>query len=59
MKTDESGFSNMYITGTWIQNGFNVGCVEAGVMAGMQAARAINRQHFKMKIVGESDIVEH
>lgn len=58
LKTDESGFNNMYITGTWIQNGFNVGCVEAGVMAGMQTARAISREHFEKKIVGETDIVE-
>ncbi|MGM0581048.1 MAG: hypothetical protein ACQETL_10240 [Bacteroidota bacterium] len=49
IKTDESGFSKMYVTGTWIQNGFNVGCVEARVMAGMQTARAINRQFFDEK----------
>jgi hypothetical protein len=53
LKTDESGFSNMLITGTWIDNGFNVGCVEAGVMAGLQTARAVVGE--PIQVVGETD----
>ncbi len=42
LKTDASGFNNLYITGDWIDNNFNSGCIEASVMAGMQTARAIS-----------------
>ena len=59
LRTDESGFSNLYLTGDWINNSYNSGCVEATVMAGMQAARAILQQQFKVSynkpIVGEND----
>jgi uncharacterized protein with NAD-binding domain and iron-sulfur cluster len=36
-----SGFANLVITGDWIWNGYNAGCVEAAVWAGMQAANTI------------------
>jgi uncharacterized protein with NAD-binding domain and iron-sulfur cluster len=55
IKTNETGFDNLLITGDWIDNGFNAGCVEASVMAGMQTARAILKQDFA--IVGEKDII--
>jgi uncharacterized protein with NAD-binding domain and iron-sulfur cluster len=42
LKTDESGFSNLYLTGDWINNGFNSGCIEAATMAGLQTSRAIS-----------------
>ncbi|MCG8316371.1 MAG: NAD(P)-binding protein [Pseudomonadales bacterium] len=42
LKTDESGFDNLYITGDWIKNGINAGCVEAAVQAGLQTSRAIS-----------------
>jgi uncharacterized protein with NAD-binding domain and iron-sulfur cluster len=41
LKTDASGFKHLYLTGAWIDTGFNTECVEAAVMSGMQAARAI------------------
>ena len=41
MKAGDTGFSNMVIAGDWVDSGFNVGCVEAATMAGMQASRAI------------------
>jgi uncharacterized protein with NAD-binding domain and iron-sulfur cluster len=37
----EAGFSNLYLAGDWTRNGFNLGCIEASVMSGRQAARAI------------------
>ena len=55
LKTNDTDFDNLLITGDWIDNGFNAGCVEASVMAGMQTARAILKQDFD--IVGEKDIV--
>jgi uncharacterized protein with NAD-binding domain and iron-sulfur cluster len=42
LATDESGFSNLYLTGDWIRTGLNAGCVEAATMAGMQTSRAIS-----------------
>jgi uncharacterized protein with NAD-binding domain and iron-sulfur cluster len=42
LKTDESGYDNLYLTGDWIDNGFNAGCIEATVMAGLQTARAMS-----------------
>ncbi|WP_414753478.1 NAD(P)-binding protein [Anabaena sp. CCY 9910] len=59
LKTDESGFDNLYLTGDWINNGYNSGCVEATVMSAMQATRAILQQCFHInytkKIIGEWD----
>ncbi len=53
LKTDQNGFKDIYITGDWIDNGFNAGCVEASVMAGKQTARAILGTD--IKIPGEKD----
>jgi uncharacterized protein with NAD-binding domain and iron-sulfur cluster len=52
LKTDESGFDNLYLTGDWIYNGFNSGAIESAVISGMQTSRAISG-HPK-HIVGEN-----
>jgi uncharacterized protein with NAD-binding domain and iron-sulfur cluster len=44
LKSDESGFAHLYLCGSWIKTGLNTECVEAAVMSGMQAARAISGQ---------------
>jgi uncharacterized protein with NAD-binding domain and iron-sulfur cluster len=41
LRTDESGYDNLFLTGDWIRNGFNTGCIESAVISGMQTARAI------------------
>ena len=41
LRADESGYENLLLAGDWVRNGLDVGCVEAAVIAGMQAARAI------------------
>ena len=51
--TDGTGFSNLYLTGDWIKTGLNAGCVEAAVMAGMQASRAMSG--YPVIIKGETD----
>jgi uncharacterized protein with NAD-binding domain and iron-sulfur cluster len=48
-----SGFRNLYLAGDWTRNGINAGCVEAAVMSGLQASRAISGH--PNRIVGESD----
>jgi uncharacterized protein with NAD-binding domain and iron-sulfur cluster len=42
LRAGESGFDNVVITGDWINNSFNAGCVEATVMSGLQASNAIS-----------------
>ena len=41
LAADQSGFANLVITGDWINNGYNAGCVEASVWSGIQAANVI------------------
>lgn len=53
LKAEESGFENLVITGDWINNGFNAGCIEASVISGMQAARAF--AGLSVRIIGEFD----
>ncbi|GIQ75081.1 NAD(P)-binding protein [Bradyrhizobium sp. RD5-C2] len=51
LATEASGFDNLYLAGTWIDTGFNTECIEAAVISGMQAARAISGASFA--ITGE------
>jgi uncharacterized protein with NAD-binding domain and iron-sulfur cluster len=51
---DESGFANLYLAGDWTRNGLNAGCVEAAVISGLQASRAICG--YPWEIVGERDL---
>lgn len=53
MRSDESGFANLFLAGDWTRNGLNVGCAEATVMSGMQAARAIAQR--RLRIFNEQD----
>jgi uncharacterized protein with NAD-binding domain and iron-sulfur cluster len=53
IKTDGVGYNNLFITGDWIDNGFNAGCIEATVMSGLQAARALSG--VDIYIPGEKD----
>ncbi|MGB0941534.1 MAG: NAD(P)-binding protein [Marinomonas sp.] len=46
LKTDESGFDNLLITGDWILNGFNMGCVESATISGLQTARAVKGESY-------------
>ena len=41
LKADDSGFANLTLAGCWIDTGFNTTCIEAAVMSGMQASRAV------------------
>lgn len=54
LDTDQTAFSNLYITGDWIKTGLNAGCVEAATMAGMQTSRAMSG--YPLKISGEKDL---
>lgn len=40
---DGSEFSNLFLTGDWVDNGFlNIGCVESTTVAGLKASQAIS-----------------
>jgi len=41
LRADGSGYDNLFLTGDWLLNGFNVGHVESATASGMQASRAI------------------
>jgi uncharacterized protein with NAD-binding domain and iron-sulfur cluster len=42
LRTDESGYRNLYLAGDWIRNGVGIGSVEGAVVSGLQASRAIS-----------------
>lgn len=53
LPTDGTGLANLYLAGDWLRTGLDCGCVEAAVMGGMQAARAICG--YPAVILGDSD----
>lgn len=52
IKTADTGYHNLYVVGDWIDCGLNVGCVEAAVMAGMEASYAISGSPQLAEIIG-------
>lgn len=44
LSPDQSGFANLFLAGDWTLNDLNVGCIEAAVLSGRHAARAILSQ---------------
>jgi len=53
LRADESGVAHLFLAGDWTKNGLDSGCMEASVMSGMQAARAICGE--PAKVPGERD----
>ncbi|HEY7475015.1 MAG TPA: NAD(P)-binding protein [Vicinamibacterales bacterium] len=53
LKPGESGFRNLTLAGDWTDNTINAGCMEATVMSGLAASRAI--AGYPERIVGEED----
>jgi uncharacterized protein with NAD-binding domain and iron-sulfur cluster len=41
LRANGSDFRNLVLTGDWVENGFNAGCIEAAVIAGIRAANVI------------------
>lgn len=52
IRADEAGFDNLVVAGDWLYTGLNVGCVEAAVMGGLQASRALSG--YPSVIVGDT-----
>lgn len=53
LRTDRSGWPNLYLAGDWIDNGHNGGCIEAAVVSGMQAANAVRGRPLTKGIRGD------
>lgn len=41
LRSDESGYDNLFLAGDWTDNGLNAGCIEAATLSGLQAANAV------------------
>ena len=52
LRTNQSGYNNLYLAGDWIDSGLNAGCLEAAVMSGLQAANAILGRPLTDRIAG-------
>jgi len=53
LRTDESGFSNLFLCGDWVRNGTDLGWVEGAVTTARQCARAITG--VSIRVYGETD----
>jgi uncharacterized protein with NAD-binding domain and iron-sulfur cluster len=54
LASEGTGLSNLFLAGDWLRTGLDSGCVEAAVMGGMQAARAISG--YPAEILGDRDV---
>jgi hypothetical protein len=45
MKTDATGYSNLFVTGDWIDNNVHLACVEGAFQSGIRTARAICKHY--------------
>jgi uncharacterized protein with NAD-binding domain and iron-sulfur cluster len=43
LRADATGYTNLFIAGDWIRNGYEIGSVEGAVLGGQQAAAALIR----------------
>jgi len=43
LKTDQTGYKNLFFAGDWIDTGYNMGCAEVAVMSGLMAAQALRK----------------
>lgn len=54
LRPGASGFDNLVLAGSWTDNDYTLSCIEATVMSGMMAARAVDGR--QRHIVGEGDV---
>jgi uncharacterized protein with NAD-binding domain and iron-sulfur cluster len=49
---DPTQLTNLYLSGDWIANGFNMGCIESATMGGLLAANALSGYPTRTDIIG-------
>lgn len=54
LRSQDSGFGNLVLAGDWTRTGLDFGCMEAAVMSGRQASRALCG--LPVAVVGERDV---
>lgn len=52
LRSDESGYDNLFLAGDWTDSGLNAGCIEAAVLSGLQAANAVLGRARRHRVVG-------
>ena len=52
LRSDESGYDNLFLAGDWTDSGLNAGCIEAAVLSGLQAANAVQGRALHHRIAG-------
>jgi hypothetical protein len=52
LRSDESGYDNLFLAGDWTDNGLNAGCIEAAALSGLQAANAVLGRSRFFRIAG-------
>ena len=52
LPANESGYANLFLAGDWIDCGLDAGCVEAAVLAGLEAANAVRGRPLMDGILG-------
>jgi uncharacterized protein with NAD-binding domain and iron-sulfur cluster len=52
LRSDESGYDNLFLAGDWTDSGLNAGCIEAAVLSGLQAANAVLGRARNHRVVG-------
>ncbi len=52
LRSDESGYDNLFLAGDWTDSGMNAGCIESAVLSGLQAANAVRGRPRAHRIAG-------
>jgi uncharacterized protein with NAD-binding domain and iron-sulfur cluster len=52
LRSDESGYDNLFLAGDWTDSGLNAGCIEAAALSGLQAANAVLGRARNHRVVG-------
>ena len=52
LRSDESGYDNLFLAGDWTDSGINAGCIEAAVLSGLQASNAVRGRPRNHRIGG-------
>ncbi len=52
LRSDESGYDNLFLAGDWTDSGLNAGCIESAVLSGLQAANAVHGRPRGHRIAG-------